>query len=545
MAVSQPTPYTPASVVPPPTTAGTGPNFTQARQSALAGPLGKLNDLLGGIEKVVSQGEDIWRLGAPEVARRAAGGVEEASVAGIFAEAEHILRTASHSTPMVRGDGFQYLPSLPEVAKRLGISELAITEMQARQFSRWGMSDQFQPNIAMVFGSYRDAVIRNRLMRMQGEDTGRPAGMSDAEFVEEFGPGPWTLLNETLHSFGLPYDAVAPELYEFAPYTFSLIKRVTGEPVAFQNLSSGEKVLLQFALSTYQYDEGLITVTRPQVLLLDEMDASLHPEMVHRWLGAISNGLVAEQGMNVILTTHSPTTVALAPEESLYEMRDGFTGLMKISKQDALNRLTFGVPTLSIDYSGQRQVFAESDTDAGIYQRVYSLIKASIDCPRELNFLSTGMRNKDGGEINSGCTIVTNIVKSLTDAGNRAVYGIVDWDGLTVSTDRVKVIAEGVRDGIESVLLDPLLICMLLMKIRRAPEGLHDIDRFVGADQLAALDLQRMVDAVQHAAFPASTSDKIEVSYLGGASTNVRSPRSTSGPAAAVARSSKLSSKKS
>ena len=98
---------------------------------------------------------------------------------------------------------------------------------------------------------------------------------------------------------------------------------------------------------------------------------------------------------------------------------------------------------------------------------------------------------------------------------------IVDWDGEAVSTDRVKVIAKGVRDGIESVLLDPLLICLLLTKFRRAPEGLHDIDRFVGADALQALGLQRKVDAVQHAAFPTSMTDKVEVEYIGGVKTNV------------------------
>ncbi|MEO5867512.1 MAG: ParB N-terminal domain-containing protein [Sphingomonas sp.] len=120
------------------------------------------------------------------------------------------------------------------------------------------------------------------------------------------------------------------------------------------NLSSGERVLLQFAISSYQHDDGMTNINRPKLLLLDELDAPLHPEMVHRWLRAISEGLVAGQGIHCILTTHSPTTVALAPEDALYEMREGQSGLTKVSKQDALNKLTFGVPTLSIDYSGRR-----------------------------------------------------------------------------------------------------------------------------------------------------------------------------------------------
>lgn len=505
-------------------TGGMALSFEQARQTVLEEATARLDGMIGGIGKIARPGEDVWRLGADEVIRRVGDTINPAAVAtipGIFAEADRAISTGGRQPHMMRPEITGPLRSVPSISSRLGIPALAITAVQARQYSPWGSSDQFEPNIAMVFGTYRDTLVRNRLLRMQGEDTGAPAGLSDSEFEAEFGPPPWLLLSDTLHSFGLPYDAAAPDVYEFSHYTFALIKSSTGEPVSFVNLSSGEKVLLHFALSTFQYDEDLITVSRPKVLLLDEMDASLHPEMVHRWLSAINNGLVSEQGMSVILTTHSPTTVALAPETSLYEMRDGISGLTKITKQDALNRLTFGVPTLSIDFSGQRQVFAESDTDAGIYQRIYSLIKAEIDCTRELAFLSTGMRKKDGGEINSGCTIVRNIVQSLFDAGNKAVYGVVDWDGYAESTDRVKVLAEGSRDGIESVLLDPLLICLLLMKIRKAPENLKDIDRFVGADRLAPPDLQRMADEVQHTAFPDAGNDKIEVSYLGGATINV------------------------
>jgi hypothetical protein len=131
------------------------------------------------------------------------------------------------------------------------------------------------------------------------------------------------------------------------------------------------------------------------------------------------------------------------------------------------------------------------------------------------------MRKKDGVEINGGCTIVTNIVQKMTDFGSRNVFGIVDWDGKATSTDRIKVVAEGVRDGIENVLLDPLLICLLLMKERRAPEGLENIDRFSGAHTLDAADLQRLVDAIQLKVFPNSTTQMQEVRYLGGCTANV------------------------
>ena len=201
-------------------------------------------------------------------------------------------------------------------------------------------------------------------------------------------------------------------------------------------------------------------------------------------------------------------------------MKDGHSGLTKISKQDALNGLTFGVPTLSINYSGRRQVFAESDTDAAIYEGIYALIKAHTQCERELNFLSTGLRDKNNGEFNAGCTIVKQTVDRLTELGNSSIFGIIDWDGEAVSTDRIKVVAGGERNGIENVLLDPLLVALLLMKERRLPEGLQDIDRFTGAPSLGPLELQRLIDAIQVAVFP-NAIDRVEVSYLGGAKANV------------------------
>jgi energy-coupling factor transporter ATP-binding protein EcfA2 len=499
-------------------------NFTAARAQILQMFVPRLETALHkSVEGLIGPKEDLWKLGIDDLIRRAQSVANRSDVEAVYRSAAEALENAGNSQSGRDPGAIMVAAALrfaPIAAKKLGISILAVTEGQARQYEGWGY-DQFQLDLATLFGRYRDRQLRNQLRRLKDEAEGTSEALSEEAFINAFGPPPWISLTETFGAFGLPYIAAKPDVFEYTPVTFRLERADTGEEVRPSNLSSGERVLLQFAVSSYQLNDGLTNITRPQLLLLDELDAPLHPEMVHRWLRAINEGLVEGQGVTCILTTHSPTTVALAPEAALYEMRDGRSGLTKISKQDALNKLTFGVPTLSLDYSGRRQVFAESDTDAAIYEQVYSLIKSKIFCDRELNFLSTGMRTKDGGEINSGCTIVTSIVQSLHDAGNRAVYGIVDWDGSAVSTNRVKVIAEGRRDGIESVLLDPLLVCILLIKLRRAPNNLAGIDRFVGVDTLGIFDLQRMVDAVQHAAFPTSSSEKVEVEYIGGAKAKV------------------------
>lgn len=496
-------------------------SFESARRAVLS-PYGtKLDVLTGGkIAQSLRPGEDIWRLGVDEAVARGGDVAHRTQIEQIFREAQaEILKPSDSSRGRMTPFPWS-AASIQAVANKLGISPIAVTEHQEQQLRPW-QADQFQNNLPILFGRYRDNLLRNRLAQLRDQEEGTTTSMQNEEFIAHFGEAPWKQISATFDAFSLPYETAAPDLFSFVPVHLSLVKRPGGEPVSISNLSSGERVLLQFAISSYQYDEAVVNVMRPAVLLLDEMDAPLHPEMVHRWLGAIGNGLVAQQGVHCIITTHSPTTVALAPEASLFEMRDGVSGLAKISKQDALNKLTFGVPTLSIDYSGRRQVFTESDTDAAIYERIYSLVKSKINCVRELNFMSTGMRNKDGGEINSGCTVVTNIVHRLNESGNMSVFGIVDWDGEAVSTDRVRVIAEGTHDGIENLLLDPLLICLLLLKERRPPQGLEGIDRFVGADTLRDTDLQRLADAIQQQILPANSCAQVEVSYLNGASTRV------------------------
>jgi hypothetical protein len=74
--------------------------------------------------------------------------------------------------------------------------------------------------------------------------------------------------------------------------------------------------------------------------------------------------------VNVIATTHSPSTLACAPEESIYATSAERAGLQKMTKGRALNLLTAGVPTLAVSFSGRRQVFVESEIDSSIYEGV-------------------------------------------------------------------------------------------------------------------------------------------------------------------------------
>lgn len=496
--------------------------FEQLRTNVLEPFEAELNVLSEGRLNSVFAGRNVWQIKPLKIAEELGLNNLVKTVDDIFQRAETTLQQLkpNHPSPRIRhrpgpSDDMVWVAA-QQASTNSGIPMYALQADHMRLFKQWGQIDQFAVNLPMIFGRYRDAQLKNWMLQKEDELKDSNHALTNEKFRDKFGPAPWALISSTLTTFSLPYEVTSPCETDNSNVIVQFRNKCNGEIISFQNLSSGEKILTQFAISTFHYDATYISVNSPKVLLLDEMDSSLHPEMLARWLRAIQRGLVGEQQMHCILATHSPTTVALAPEEALFEMIDGRLGLKKIAKQEALNKLTFGVPTLSIDYTGRRQVFTESDTDAAIYESVYALIKSKISCHKELNFLSTGLRDKDNGEINSGCSVVKNIVERLAELGNSSIFGIIDWDGKAISTNRIKVVAEDERNGIENVLLDPLLICLLLMKENQAPADLDDINRFAGADHLSEYDLQRLIDAIQLPLFPQGTADKVEVQYLGG-----------------------------
>lgn len=111
----------------------------------------------------------------------------------------------------------------------------------------------------------------------------------------------------------------------------------------FSQLSSGESTLMALVAAVFSFS---INERLPDLVLLDEVDASLHPNMMRNMLSVIEQ-IFLKNNVNVILVTHSPTTIALAPESSIYIMKKRENPrLSKTSKSEALQILTDGFATL-------------------------------------------------------------------------------------------------------------------------------------------------------------------------------------------------------
>lgn len=416
---------------------------------------------------------------------------------------------------------------LDQMAQRLRKPVAAFTEDDLQDIlPSWGDAALFQQAFARLFVCYRDLKVENSLKRLaHEEDKQSPAPLTDDQFIEKFGQPPWLFVNRALVEANLDFEIDHPNLHSLDPYQPRLRKISTGGAVYFANLSSGEKIIMSFAFCLYYSQDGRQSMQYPKLLLLDEIDAPLHPSMTRGLLKTITETIVKKNQVKVVLTTHSPTTVALGPEEALYVL-DSVNGLAKTTKAQALNALTVGVPTLAIQYEGRRQVFVESPNDAALYDLAHALLKDRLGSERSLQFVATGVKTSTGQHLNTGCDQVKRLVNELEDAGNESVYGLIDWDGRNDPTGRIFVIGHNRRNGLENVLLDPLLLAAFIsrhcLKRHGADIGLPASASYFSFCSSSTAELQRVVDAVQSKVLRDAAPVSERSDYLGGLSLDLK-----------------------
>lgn len=373
-----------------------------------------------------------------------------------------------------------------------------------------GIRDPFSLTVSELFLSYHQRHERNvfHQWRQERNQATNYVPLTDDEFITKFGPPPWDLLNDTLALVGLDYRFDPPHGGEEDLMYEAQLTHAGGALVKMARLSSGEKTLMAIAMSLYTGSRLGEAIELPEVLLLDESDASLHPSMVQSLLRVADDIFCKRYGVKVILTTHAPSTVALAPEEALYTMRrSGTPRLQRATRDNALASLLVGLPTLSVRVENRRQVFVESERDQACYQELFRLLRQQVDSQFSLEFIASGR----GGQGN--CEAVKHLVTSLRNAGN-AVYGVVDRDDREGAPEGVIFLTT--RRALENLVLDPLPLAVFLLR-----EGM------VSAEKMLSVDVRHYEMSEQHAQAASdfvvgcireSEDDNtaVAISYLGG-----------------------------
>ena len=170
---------------------------------------------------------------------------------------------------------------------------------------------------------------------------------------------PWVLLRENLDQ--LRKESDDPQLFDFefsdpetdelvfavhTQYSFKAVfrNRTTGASYSLSSLSSGEKILMALYLAAFNQRMGQ---GRPRLLLFDELDAVLHPSMISSLIRGLKSQFV-DQGTQVIMATHSITTVSLLEDGEIYRLvRDGSrVDIQPAAKSEAVSELSEGLATI-------------------------------------------------------------------------------------------------------------------------------------------------------------------------------------------------------
>ena len=343
---------------------------------------------------------------------------------------------------------------------RKTLEDLTVEDIKEHLPISYGVvTDIFYQSFSTIFKRYYDKYEDNLYHEyLSKEKKKKIKFLSELNFFRKYGNPPWEFVNRIFEEAQIGYTINDPiENDRDLPFMFKLVNKSNGANVNFSDLSSGEKVLMSLTLSLYN---AKLDVAFPKLLMLDEPDAPLHPSMAKQLLRVIQEVFVKEKGVKVIMTTHSPSTIAMAPEESLYVMQREEPRIEKKSKEQIMKLLTDGIPSFSIYADGRRQVFVESSTDADFYTKIYGKLKKVIQSDKSLYFLSSGVTKDNTGN----CEQVIEIVNLLTKNGNQTVYGIIDWDKKNKEGNKVFVLGLDKRYSIENYIFDPIILANFILR---------------------------------------------------------------------------------
>ena len=127
----------------------------------------------------------------------------------------------------------------------------------------------------------------------------------------------WKNINKELEKYNkkgyFGYQLVSPKSYQ-QNYTISFKKfdKENTAPIEFDNLSTGEKIIFELICYCFAAKESDL-----EMIILDEFDANLNPSLAKQYIDVIRDQF---SSIKVILTTHSPSTVAEIEPEELFEL---------------------------------------------------------------------------------------------------------------------------------------------------------------------------------------------------------------------------------
>ncbi len=346
--------------------------------------------------------------------------------------------------------------------QKIDINEL-LGDFSYQKFFNNYQNDIREPNLGLevlFFVYYYQYVLKKMNYANENKNT------NDKEIVQDLGTPPWDIVNEFLEMINSPYKINNPieELGNniIGQYNPAFIDKKRGIKItSLSNLSSGENIMVSLAFWLYAARNQNIF---PDLILLDEPDAHLHPEFIKQFLNILEK-ICRKYNTHIIMTTHSPVTIALAQPNSVYEMQKHDTPRIIQSKSvlSSINMLCSG---LLVFQPNKKYIITEDKTDSKTYTAIYKILirRKLIKDDTQLVFLpiSNWSTNSTGGK-NKVIEFV-NKIQDINKDNGIVVNGLLDYDNgsATLNNSNIKYIN---RYSIENYLLDPINIFASILKI--------------------------------------------------------------------------------
>ncbi|MUK63278.1 AAA family ATPase [Aliivibrio fischeri] len=383
--------------------------------------------------------------------------------------------------------------------------------------------DLFTAALSEIFMRYQMLWIENlnnRLYRDAGQHnlvTSTP--LTEQEFIDKYSEPPWVSLDNALNKLELPYTVTTPkDLQAHAIFNCEFIHRTqNGVKVDSSHLSTGEKVLLSLILAIYVND----SIDTFKLLILDEPDAPLHPSMSKIMLELIEEEIVQKRGISVIMSTHSPASIACTPARYLFKMNATNRVTEKCTLEDATALLTEGFPSFSISVDNRRQVFVESFNDVTNHELLFSILFRDRSHPIQLQFIAPNnhKNNDTPNKHHTNCDDVKYLVETLRARGG-STYGLIDRDTDNQAKNGIVILGLGNRYTIENYILEPHFIGLALLDNRLITPAELGFPQYHNALDIknamhSTVNLQTLIDHVEKQLW-GETLDQVECELVNG-----------------------------
>lgn len=289
----------------------------------------------------------------------------------LTSERTGLLENIKSYKQMIRDNTiFAYEEELDAISKKLSVPVENLTETDIRRYAN------------PYFNDFSDIEDLERYIKQEHEEFKEnlaiAVGKDDFEKVKVLAAQekPYQSINRLFKKYGFNYFEMLDPFPELKERNGEIrFKGKHGEIIDYNALSSGEQMIVKFiALSLGRSISG----HRINTLVLDEPDAHLHPTMSKMMVEILYELAQPKElgggGIRVIITTHSPSTVAFAPEGALFviEKENENKRIRETSAPEAINILSDGILTydkavkqfsLAMNSDKDVIVFVEGKTD--------------------------------------------------------------------------------------------------------------------------------------------------------------------------------------